>query len=176
MLSATLLADTFTTNVNPQGGGWNDVNHDLAARQSGSLAPIRYVESIATGAGGTLDQLTQVNNPALPNTLRLADEPSANQIFTSVSLDRDWKSLFSTVVAGDDVPRKKPAPDVYVEVLTRLGHPPGTCLAIEDSGNGLTAARGARIPVLITRSQYFHDDNFYSAFAVVEELTELAAS
>jgi hypothetical protein len=90
LLSATLLADTFTTNVNPQGGGWNDVNHELASRQTGLLAPIPYVESIATGAGGTLDQLTQVNNPALPNALRLADEPSANQIFTSVSLDRDF--------------------------------------------------------------------------------------
>ena len=94
----------------------------------------------------------------------------------SVTLDRDWKALFSAVVAGDDVPRKKPAPDVYVEVLARLGHPAGTCLAIEDSGSGLIAAKGARIPVLITRSAYFHDDDFFSALAVVEELTELAAS
>jgi Right handed beta helix region len=90
LLSATLLADTFHTNANPQGGGWNDVNHGLAARQSGSVAPVSYVESIATGAGGNLDQLTRVNNPALPNTLRLATEPSANQTFTFVSLDRDF--------------------------------------------------------------------------------------
>ncbi len=90
LLSATLLADTFTTTANPAGGGWNDVNHGLAGRQSGSLAPIPYVESIATGAGGTLDPLTQVNNPALPNTLRLATEPSANQTFTFVSPDRDF--------------------------------------------------------------------------------------
>jgi hypothetical protein len=48
LLSATLLADTFTTTANPAGGGWNDVNHGLAGRQSGSLAPIPYVESIAT--------------------------------------------------------------------------------------------------------------------------------
>jgi hypothetical protein len=90
LLSATLLADSFTTNVNPQGGGWNDVNHDLAARQTGLLAPIPYVESITTGAGGTLDQLTQVNNPALPDSLRLAVEPSANETFTFVSLERNF--------------------------------------------------------------------------------------
>ncbi len=59
----------------------------------------------------------------------------------SASLDRDWKKLFSTVVAGDDVPRKKPAPDVYVEVLTRLGHPAGTCLAIEEFRQRLDGGR-----------------------------------
>jgi hypothetical protein len=90
MLSATLLQDTFHTNVNPAGAGWNEVNHGLASRQSGLLATVPYVESIATGAGGALDQLTQVNNPALPDTLRLADEPAANQTFTFVSLDRDF--------------------------------------------------------------------------------------
>ncbi|HEV3301254.1 MAG TPA: right-handed parallel beta-helix repeat-containing protein [Planctomycetaceae bacterium] len=90
MLSATLLQDTFQTTANPQGGGWNDVNQGLAARQSGLVAPVPYAESIATGAGGALDALTQVNNPALPNTLRLADEPSAKQTFTFVSLQRDF--------------------------------------------------------------------------------------
>jgi hypothetical protein len=90
MLSATLLHDTFHTNVNPAGGGWNDVNHGLAGRQSGLVATVSYVESIATGAGGAFDQLTQVNNPALPNTLRLANQPSVNQSFTYVSLDRDF--------------------------------------------------------------------------------------
>jgi hypothetical protein len=90
MLSATLLQDTFHTTANPAGGGWNDVNHGLAGRQSGLVATVPYVESIATGAGGAFDQLTQVNNPALPNTLRLADEPSVKQTFTYVSLERDF--------------------------------------------------------------------------------------
>jgi len=88
--SVTLLQDTFQTDKNPNGGGWNDVNHDLAGRQSGLLAPLPYVESIATGAGGALDNLTQVNNPAVPNALRLADQPSANQTFTFVSLERNF--------------------------------------------------------------------------------------
>jgi hypothetical protein len=88
--SVTLLQDTFHTDPGPSSGGWNDVNHGLTARQSGLLAPMPYVESIATGPGGALDSLTQVNNPALPNTLRLATQPSANQTFTSVALRRDF--------------------------------------------------------------------------------------
>jgi len=91
----------------------------------------------------------------------------------SVALDRSWRSLFAAVVAGDDVARKKPAPDVYLEVLTRLRRAPDDCLAIEDSANGLKAASSAGIPVLITRSEYFRDDDFLGALVVVDELTEL---
>jgi len=39
----------------------------------------------------------------------------------SVVLGLGWAELFEAIVAGDDVPRKKPAPDVYVETLARLG-------------------------------------------------------
>ncbi len=92
------------------------------------------------------------------------------------ALDPNWRGLFTAIVAGDDVPRKKPAPDVYLELLVRLGRPASNCLAIEDSGNGLKAASAAGIPVLITRSEYFRDDDFSSALAVVDDLTEMAWS
>ena len=91
----------------------------------------------------------------------------------SLALDRNWRSLFAAVVAGDDVARKKPSPDVYLEVLARLGLPASDCLAIEDSANGLKAASSAGIPVLINRSEYFRDDDFSGALAVVDELAEL---
>jgi beta-phosphoglucomutase-like phosphatase (HAD superfamily) len=44
---------------------------------------------------------------------------------------------------------------------------------LEDSANGLRAAASAGIPTLITRSEFFRDDDFSSAFAVVDEFTEL---
>lgn len=91
----------------------------------------------------------------------------------SVALDRNWRTLFAAVVAGDDVARKKPAPDVYLEVLAKLRRSADDCLAIEDSANGLKAASSAGIPVLISRSEYFRDDDFSGAVAVVDELTEL---
>ncbi|MCC8936640.1 HAD family hydrolase [Bradyrhizobium sp. Arg68] len=91
----------------------------------------------------------------------------------SVALGRDWADLFEAIVAGDDVPRKKPAPDVYVEVLARLQLAPADCIAIEDSGNGLVAASRAGIPVVITRSAYFNDDDWTGALLVVDELPEI---
>jgi HAD superfamily hydrolase (TIGR01509 family) len=53
------------------------------------------------------------------------------------------RPLFAAVVTGDDVARRKPAPDVYLEAARRLGVDPARCIAIEDSGPGITAARAA---------------------------------
>src|SRR5574343_527033 len=52
----------------------------------------------------------------------------------------DW---FEVIGAGDVVPAKKPAPDIYRWVLDRLALPAENCLAIEDSANGLCATRTA---------------------------------
>lgn len=55
---------------------------------------------------------------------------------------------FQTVVCRGDAPRIKPAPDLYLEAARRLGLAPATCLVIEDSLNGLRAARAAGMPVI----------------------------
>lgn len=85
----------------------------------------------------------------------------------------EWHDLFHAIVCGEDVTRKKPAPDAYLKVLDCLGLPAQACLAFEDSCNGLLAARSAGVPVIILRSMYFGNDDFEGALQVVNELTEL---
>jgi HAD superfamily hydrolase (TIGR01509 family) len=50
---------------------------------------------------------------------------------------------FAAVVTGDDVERRKPAPDVYLEAARRLGVDPARSIAVEDSAPGITSARAA---------------------------------
>jgi len=57
-------------------------------------------------------------------------------------------SEFAVVVAGEDVPHGKPAPDLYIEAARRLDAPPGRCLAVDDAFDGVTAARAAGMHVL----------------------------
>jgi HAD superfamily hydrolase (TIGR01509 family) len=52
-------------------------------------------------------------------------------------------SLIGTIVTGDDVANRKPAPDVYLEALRRLGAAPSQSVAIEDSEPGIAAALAA---------------------------------
>jgi len=75
----------------------------------------------------------------------------------------DGLDMFASVVCGDDVARKKPAPDVYLRVIESLGIAASDCLAIEDSRNGMLAAQGAGIPVAITPAFYTVGDDFSGA-------------
>lgn len=52
-------------------------------------------------------------------------------------------ALFPDVVGGDQVAASKPAPDIYLHATARLGHDPATCVAFEDSPNGVRAAHAA---------------------------------
>jgi HAD superfamily hydrolase (TIGR01509 family) len=52
-------------------------------------------------------------------------------------------SFFGAIVTGDDIVRRKPAPDGYLEAARRLGADPTRSIAIEDSGPGIVAARAA---------------------------------
>ena len=79
---------------------------------------------------------------------------------------------FEVIGAGDVVPRKKPAPDIYRWVLERLRLPAAHGLAIEDSAVGAAAARAAGMPVLLTRSLYTAGD---AAGPVLADLDSLGS-
>ena len=79
-------------------------------------------------------------------------------------------SWFEVIGAGDIVPAKKPAPDIYHWVLERLDLPPDACLALEDSDNGLEASLGAGIPTLVTENEYTRGQDFTGALAVLPDL------
>jgi beta-phosphoglucomutase-like phosphatase (HAD superfamily) len=79
---------------------------------------------------------------------------------------------FEVIGAGDMVPAKKPAPDVYRYVLEALRLRPEQCLALEDSGTGLRAALAAGLPTLVTVSDYAVDDDFDGAAVVLDHLGE----
>ena len=88
------------------------------------------------------------------------------------SLDPDAPGWFDVIAAGDVVPRKKPAPDIYHYALQELGGVPDACLVIEDSRNGLKAALGAGLKTVITVSQYTRTHDFSGASLVVDHLGE----
>jgi HAD superfamily hydrolase (TIGR01509 family) len=58
------------------------------------------------------------------------------------------RGTFTTVIAGDDVTHGKPHPEPYLTAAARLGVPPGSCVAIEDSPTGVASAEAAGMPVL----------------------------
>jgi HAD superfamily hydrolase (TIGR01509 family) len=57
-----------------------------------------------------------------------------------------WR--FDAICSADEVPRGKPAPDVFLVAAARLGVAPRDCVAVEDSANGLRAAKAAGMRVI----------------------------
>lgn len=57
--------------------------------------------------------------------------------------------VFGVIVSSDEVAHGKPAPDVYLEAAARLRVAPGRCLVVEDSYNGVRAARAAGMTVVL---------------------------
>lgn len=84
-------------------------------------------------------------------------------------------SWFEVIGAGDIVPAKKPAPAIYRYVLRELGLGPDSCLALEDSAQGLQSALGAGVPALVTVSGYTADQDFAGALLVLDQLGEPGA-
>lgn len=78
-----------------------------------------------------------------------------------------------TVCAGDVVAHKKPAPDIYLLTLERLGVDAGTAIAVEDSAIGLRAALAAGLRTIVTVSGYTASEDFHGAAAVVDSLGDL---
>jgi HAD superfamily hydrolase (TIGR01509 family) len=87
----------------------------------------------------------------------------------------DLASAFAAVVSSEEVPRGKPAPDVYLAAADRLSAPPKSCAAIEDSSNGLRSAAAAGLTVIaIPRPEYPPAaDALASARLVLTSLTDL---
>jgi HAD superfamily hydrolase (TIGR01509 family) len=58
------------------------------------------------------------------------------------------RGCFAAVMSTEQVPHGKPAPDIYLAVAAQLARPPESCAAVEDSANGLLAARAAGLQVI----------------------------
>lgn len=111
--------------------------------------------------------------------LRLAlatttSEANLDPLFSPV-LGARWKVLFDAIVTGDVTARKKPAPDVYLEALKRLGLRATQAIAFEDSRAGVEAACAAGIAVIAVPSRWLAGDDLSGADLVFEHLGDAGA-
>jgi HAD superfamily hydrolase (TIGR01509 family) len=83
--------------------------------------------------------------------------------------------LFAATVSSEEVPRGKPAPDVYLEAARRLGVDPTHAAAIEDSENGIRAAKAAGMRVVAIPNRHFPpgEDALTQADVILRSLEEL---
>ncbi|MBI5304623.1 MAG: HAD family phosphatase [Chloroflexi bacterium] len=119
---------------------------------------------------------------AMPGVFDVLDELCAREVPLAVASGSPRQQVetilrglgiaprFRAVVAGTDVPRSKPAPDVYLRAAERLGVAPAQCVALEDSATGVTAAKAAGMRAIAVPNQYTAHQDLSHADARVDSL------
>lgn len=124
-------------------------------------APLR------TGIRSLLDQAGAANIPC-------AVASSSKHAWVDPALQRHHIAFsFVTTVCADDVKRAKPFPDLYLEACRRLGVDPAQTVAIEDSPNGLAAAKAAGLFAVATPNPTTQDLDLSAADLLVEDLSRV---
>lgn len=142
----------------------------------------RYGALVRAGRIGLRPGVERLIREARASGIRLAiattTAPDNVTQLLQTTLGDDAPGWFEVIGAGDVVPAKKPAPDVYLWVLERLGLDSAECVAIEDSEPGLEAAIGAGLATVVTPSAHAPSPRdpggaWQGAALVLEDLTQL---
>jgi len=101
---------------------------------------------------------------------------SNREVIEHVMKSSRWGEVFETWVSSEEVPRGKPAPDVFLEAARRLGVDPADAAGVEDSHNGILAARAAGLRVVAVPNREFPPapDALAEADVVLDSLDELS--
>lgn len=135
-----------------------------------------YTELLSTGKIPLRTGVKRLLLDARAAGLRLAiattTTPENVTALLKYSLGEDSLNWFEVIAAGDIVPAKKPAPDIYLWALEKLQLKPEACLAFEDSEYGLKSSLGAGLKTVVTINDYTANHHFEGAAVVLSDLGE----
>ncbi|MFP4182822.1 MAG: HAD family hydrolase [Thiohalospira sp.] len=160
-------------------------DEDLPADLDGLIAELHaaktrhYTELLATGAiplrPGVERLLREARDAGLRLGIATTTTPANVTALLESTLGPDSLDWFEVIAAGDIVPAKKPAPDIYHYALEKMDLAPAEALAFEDSANGVRSAAGAALPTVVTVNDYTRDHDFSGAVTVLDSLGEPGA-
>lgn len=120
---------------------------------------------------GIAELIGEARAEGLTIAIATTTTPENVSVLLRTNLAPNAENWFAVIGAGDIVPAKKPAPDIYHWVLERLGVPAAECLAVEDSGAGIKSSLGAGVPTVVTVNDYTRGQDFTGALAVLPDLS-----
>lgn len=151
-------------------------NFDALVPELHAAKTRHYTELLATGAIPLRPGVERLLNEARSRGFRLAvattTTPENVTALITHTLGEAALGWFEVIAAGDIVPAKKPAGDIYTYALNAMHLSAEQCLAFEDSRNGILSTQAAALTTIITVNGYTQDDDFSGAAIVLDHLGE----
>ena len=138
----------------------------------------QQVKELAHVPAGVKEMLTALHEKGLVLAVcSAADLRKVRYNIQAIGVD---ESIFSALVTGSDVERKKPFPDIYLEGARRIGMKPEDCLVIEDAISGIQAAHAAGmdavgVPTTFSKEELMERVHPEYLLNEIKELTDLFA-
>jgi HAD superfamily hydrolase (TIGR01509 family) len=133
-----------------------------------------YLKLLKTGAIPLRPGVESLINEARQAGLRLAiattTTPANVTYLLTATLGEAANDWFEVIAAGDIVPAKKPAPDIYKYALQQMNINADEALAFEDSENGILSSVGAKLKTIVTTNAYTEDHDFSGAAIVLDQM------
>lgn len=130
-----------------------------------------YAAAVASGKLSLRPGIAALLRDARAYGLRLAIASTTSRANIDALLEQTLhcaaETVFDVIATGDDVPLKKPAPDIYQLAMARLRCTPAECAALEDSELGVRAAVAAHIFTIAWPNRWTAKQNFAAAHLLV---------
>ncbi|NOR51038.1 MAG: HAD-IA family hydrolase [Gammaproteobacteria bacterium] len=151
-----------------------DLSEFIAALHKSKTS--HYTEMLGEGVIPLRPGVERLINEARDAGLRLAiattTTPANVEALLINTLGPESMGWFEVIAAGDIVPAKKPAPDIYTWAMEQMKLKPADCIAFEDSRNGIISANEAGLQAIISVNGYTKDDDFTGAPIVLSQWGE----
>jgi HAD superfamily hydrolase (TIGR01509 family) len=135
-----------------------------------------YTELLSKGEIPLRPGVERLLNEARDKGYRLAisttTTPANVEALLTHTLGKESMDWFEVIAAGDIVPAKKPAPDIYDWALEKMNLKAEECIAFEDSRNGVLSSLAADLKTIITINDYTKDHDFSGAAIVLDQYGE----
>ncbi|SFI42881.1 haloacid dehalogenase superfamily, subfamily IA, variant 3 with third motif having DD or ED/haloacid dehalogenase superfamily, subfamily IA, variant 1 with third motif having Dx(3-4)D or Dx(3-4)E [Selenomonas ruminantium] len=155
-----VIAKSGRTDITPAEMAAYKHQHYLEVLQSGTIEPVK----------GTVELIRGLHAAGIP----LALATSSWQVVMETVLDQfGIRQYFQTVLSGGELPKSKPDPAIYRISAERLGVEPARCYVLEDTTNGIKAAKAAGMYCIAFRNPHSGAQDLSLADRIVDDIREI---
>lgn len=135
-----------------------------------NLVKRKVIESDLVPIEGIRDLLKNLKDKNIPAAIASSSPRDFIEVVVSKFGIEDY---FSCILSGEEVKNGKPAPDIYIETAKKLGIAPKECIVIEDSKNGVIAAKEAGMKCIGFKNINSGEQDLSKADYIVNSIVEI---